>query len=301
MHLNDAIGKCAGLSYICYHHEQACAMAAEGYARVSGHPGRRVNVTAGPGGINALNGVFGAFTDSIPMLVISGQAKRETCFSTYDLPGLRQLGDQEVDIIPMARASRNTPCKCASRRPSATTWKAPDLTPWPAGPVLARYSGRRAGGYDRRGLRALRPGGRAAGSTPAAACAIAGSGSSGSARPAARHLWPAAVCVSPGRSTVFSEVAARLGIPVATAWSTTSSPHDRPLFCGRPGTVGDRAGNFAVQNADVSDPRLAPQHPAGQLQLETFRPRRIQDPGRHRSGRAAQADCCNRPADRGRC
>ena len=102
MHLNDAIGRCSELSYVCCHHEQACAMAAEGYARITNRPAV-VHVTGGPGGINALNGVFGAFTDSIPMLIISGQAKRETCLSSYELSGLRQLGDQEVEIIPMVQ------------------------------------------------------------------------------------------------------------------------------------------------------------------------------------------------------
>src|SRR5690606_37163388 len=77
-------------------------MAAEAYARVSGKVGV-VSVTTGPGGINALNGVFGAFTDSIPMLIISGQVKRETCMSHYNFPNLRQLGDQEVDIIRMVQ------------------------------------------------------------------------------------------------------------------------------------------------------------------------------------------------------
>jgi len=78
MHLNDSIGKCQRLSFICNHHEQACAIAAEGYARATGGIGV-ANVTSGPGGINALNGVFGAWTDSIPMLILSGQVKRETC------------------------------------------------------------------------------------------------------------------------------------------------------------------------------------------------------------------------------
>src|SRR5579862_9595329 len=100
MHLNDSIGKEPRIEYVCNHHEQASAMAAEGYARISGQTGV-VNVTTGPGGINALNGVFGAWTDSVPMLIISGQVKRETCMGTYDLPALRQLGDQEVDIIRM--------------------------------------------------------------------------------------------------------------------------------------------------------------------------------------------------------
>src|SRR6201997_959000 len=101
MHLNDSIGT-SGLGYICTHHEQAAAMAAEGYARITGKPGV-LNVTTGPGSINALNGVFGAWTDSIPMLILSGQVKRETSMATYGLTNMRQLGDQEVDIIRMVR------------------------------------------------------------------------------------------------------------------------------------------------------------------------------------------------------
>src|SRR5579875_343595 len=102
MHLNDSIGGESRIRYVCNHHEQAASMAAECYARVSGRVGV-LNVTTGPGGINALNGVFGAWTDSIPMLVVSGQVKRETCLATYNLPQLRQLGDQEADIVSMVK------------------------------------------------------------------------------------------------------------------------------------------------------------------------------------------------------
>src|ERR1043166_569478 len=102
MHLNDSIGRESRIRYICNHHEQASAMAAECYARISGRPGV-INVTTGPGGINALNGVFGAWTDSVPMLVLSGQVKRETCITSYQIPGLRQIGDQEADIISIAK------------------------------------------------------------------------------------------------------------------------------------------------------------------------------------------------------
>ena len=72
MFLNHALASHPGLHCTFMHHEQACAMAAEGYARISGKPAV-VNVTTGPGGINSLNGVYGAFTDSVPMLVLSGQ------------------------------------------------------------------------------------------------------------------------------------------------------------------------------------------------------------------------------------
>ena len=75
-------------------------MAAESYFRLSGKLAA-VNVTTGPGGINALNGVFGAYTDSLGMMVISGQVKFETTLKSTSVP-LRQLGDQEVDIVRMA-------------------------------------------------------------------------------------------------------------------------------------------------------------------------------------------------------
>ncbi len=100
MHLNDAIGRHPALEPVFCHHEQACAMAAESYGRLSNRLAA-VNVTTGPGGLNALNGVFGAYTDSIGMVVVSGQVKRETTIASTDHP-LRQLGDQEVDITAVA-------------------------------------------------------------------------------------------------------------------------------------------------------------------------------------------------------
>ena len=100
MHLNDSFGKY--IPYTCNHHEQACAIAAEGYARVNQELAV-VNVTTGPGGLNCLNGVFGQWTDSVPVLYISGQVKASTTISSCpDIP-LRQLGDQEVDIISVVK------------------------------------------------------------------------------------------------------------------------------------------------------------------------------------------------------
>ena len=100
MHLNDSIGRQGGLPFICTHHEQGATIAAEGYARISGKPGV-VCVTSGPGGTNAITGVLGCWTDSIPLLVLSGQVKRETCLATYPGSRLRQLGDQELNIVPI--------------------------------------------------------------------------------------------------------------------------------------------------------------------------------------------------------
>ncbi len=102
MHLNDAFGVAFGQDVHYLHNEQSCSMAAEAYSRLTGVP-CIVNVTAGPGSINALNGVFGAYVDSVPMVVVSGQAKRETLVRNSGLKNLRQLGDQEVDIVSMGK------------------------------------------------------------------------------------------------------------------------------------------------------------------------------------------------------
>ncbi len=100
MHLNDSFGKY--LNYICNHNEQATAMSAEGYARVKGGLSV-VNVTTGPGGINCLNGVFGQWTDSVPTLYISGQVKFETTIYHNPKAKTRQIGDQEADIVRIVK------------------------------------------------------------------------------------------------------------------------------------------------------------------------------------------------------
>ena len=102
MHLIDALGKNNDLQYVCNHHEQACAMAAEGYARISNKIGIAY-VTTGPGGTNAITGVMGAWVDSIPMMIISGQVKFETTIASQPELNLRQLGDQEINIVDIVR------------------------------------------------------------------------------------------------------------------------------------------------------------------------------------------------------
>jgi len=102
MHLINAVGKHAKLNYICNHHEQACTIAAEGYARLSNKIGVAY-VTTGPGGTNAISGVYGAWVDSIPTLTISGQVKLETTIASEPNLSLRQLGDQEINIIDLVK------------------------------------------------------------------------------------------------------------------------------------------------------------------------------------------------------
>lgn len=102
MHLNDSFGKSEKIRCVFNHHEQACAIAAEGYARQK-QKMAVVNVTTGPGGLNTLNGVFGQWTDSVPVLYISGQVRYDTTIMSCPQLGLRQLGDQEVDIISVVK------------------------------------------------------------------------------------------------------------------------------------------------------------------------------------------------------
>ena len=104
MHLNHSFGHHEKIKCLYNHHEQAAAMAAEGYARVKGKPAVCC-VTSGPGATNAITGVVGAYQDSIPMLVISGQVKTSLSLPAAREAGvsLRTIGGQEFDIVPVAR------------------------------------------------------------------------------------------------------------------------------------------------------------------------------------------------------
>jgi acetolactate synthase-1/2/3 large subunit len=97
MHLNDSLGKCDRLEFVCNLHEQASAIAAEAYAKVTGGLGV-AQVTTGPGATNAVTGVVGAWQDSTPCLFVSGQVKRADMKGDT---GVRQMGVQEVDIVSM--------------------------------------------------------------------------------------------------------------------------------------------------------------------------------------------------------
>ncbi|MBI4225973.1 thiamine pyrophosphate-binding protein [Candidatus Roizmanbacteria bacterium] len=99
IHLIDSVGKAKKIKFVCNHHEQACAIAAEGYARITGKIGTCI-VTTGPGATNAVTGVMGAWLDSVPMLIISGQIRRETIGAGKRL---RQLGDQEINIVDIVK------------------------------------------------------------------------------------------------------------------------------------------------------------------------------------------------------
>jgi len=252
MHLNDSIGA-SGLAWICTHHEQAAAMAAEGYARIAGTPGL-LNVTSGPGGINALNGVFGAWTDSIPMLILSGQVKRETCMSTYGLTDLRQLGDQEVDIVRMV--SGITKYAVQISEPESIAWHlerawylAQNGRPGPCWldiPVDVQSAA-----IDPEGLRHYNPSEDALVFDPAAVAAQVAEVVSRIREGKRPVVFAGSGVRLSGSLAEFERVIRALHIPVVTAWTHDLIASDDPLFCGRPGTIGERAGNFTVQNSDV--------------------------------------------------
>ena len=262
MHLNDALGRETRIRYVCNLHEQACAMAAEGYARQSGMPSV-INVTTGPGGTNALTGVMGAWLDSVPMIVISGQIKRATMITSCPNLKLRQLGDQEYNIVdaarPMTKMAKTVMSVeevpevmaeawelCQSGRPGPVWIDVPldiqaaeiDWPDWPNWPNTVRPSNLEGtSNLDK----VLRP---AQSQIDEIAALL---------RKAKR---PALIVGSGVRNAhaeqLFLEVAESLNVPILTSISGIDLiPSDHPLFFGRPGILGERPANFIMQNSDL--------------------------------------------------
>lgn len=254
MHLNDALGRERRIAYVCNHHEQASAMAAEGYARVTGSPGI-VSVTSGPGGVNALNGAFGAFTDSIPMLVISGQMKRQTLLQTHGLLGrLRQLGDQEVDIVGMVQRITKSAVlltdpervRCEFERAwhlCQTGRPGPCWIDIPVDVQAADIDPDTLDGYLPEPVPGLVPLHELRGMAETVLAKIAA---------AERPVILAGTGVRiAGATDLFRRVVSKLRIPVATAWTHDVIETADPCACGKAGSIGDRPGNFTVQNSDL--------------------------------------------------
>ncbi|MCR5762983.1 MAG: thiamine pyrophosphate-binding protein [Treponema sp.] len=253
MHLNDAFGHHKKLHCTYNHHEQACAIAAEGYARYSGRIAA-VCVTSGPGGTNAITGVMGGWLDSIPMFVISGQVKFSTTIRSTHVP-LRQLGDQEFNIVDTVKTM--TKFAVMVQNPNDIAYlleKALFLAlhgrPGPVwldiplnvqGSVIETDSLRHYdSSEDSRDLpmvfskdmadeillkinKAKRP------------VIFAGEG----------------IRIG-GAQKELLQLVRKLKIPVVTAWNAHDLiPDDNECFSGRPGTVGTRGGNFVVQYSDL--------------------------------------------------
>ncbi len=250
MFLNDALSHHDGITPIFFHHEQAAAMAAEGYARIAGKA-VVLNVTTGPGGINALNGVYGAWTDSIPMIVISGQVKRATCLATTPVPGLRQLGDQENEIVPMVRGI--TKYAAVVERPDDIAWHLDQalhlMNTGRPGPVwLDIPIDAQSAPIDPSTLRRFVVDTDSIDSPSADEIAEIISRLRTANRPV---ILAGSGIRAANAMKEFEALTQQLGIPVTTAWTHDLIATDDPLYCGRPGTIGTRAGNFTVQNADL--------------------------------------------------
>ncbi|HVJ94462.1 MAG TPA: thiamine pyrophosphate-binding protein [Labilithrix sp.] len=253
MHLNDAFGRAEGMRYVACHHEQACAIAAEGYARVSGRMAA-VNVTTGPGGTNAITGVWGAYVDSVPMIVVSGQVKFETVVRSTDLP-LRQLGDQEVDITKMVASC--TKYAVMVTDPQSIRYELERAlhvaTAGRPGPVWLDIPRHVPGALlDPASLEGYDPAKDATESPKTDVAARAHDVMERLARAERPVILVGQGVRASGSLERFLRFAERVGIPVATSFNALDVMwDDHPLFVGRQGTIGDRAGNFAVQNADL--------------------------------------------------
>jgi acetolactate synthase-1/2/3 large subunit len=255
MHLNDSLGKQPGLEVVFNHHEQASAMAAESYARLTNQI-PVVNVTTGPGGINTLNGVFGAWTDSIPMLVISGQVRYDTTIAGVHLPKLRQMGDQECDIVRMVEGITKYAVMVAD--PSEIKYhlqKALYLAKYGRpGPVWLDIPMNVQGAMiDENNLREFYPEQEAdlesVPEIPVGVVETILKKISIAERPVI--LAGSGVRLS-GAHEAFLKLLEQIKVPVVSAWNAHDVlPNAHPCYSGRPGSVGDRAGNFAVQNADL--------------------------------------------------
>jgi acetolactate synthase I/II/III large subunit len=253
MHLNDAIGKNKDLEYVCNHHEQACAIAVEGYARTTGNLGVAI-VTSGPGGTNTMTGVLGLWLDSIPGMFISGQIKYSTTVESTGLP-LRQLGDQEANIVAIVQSI--TKYAVMVRDPNSIRYhfeKALYLARnGRPGPVwldipldvqaamieedeLLPYSQAEDRIYFDPEL------------IKAQATSIIER-----LRAAERPVFLAGNGIRlAGAMDLFHEVIDLLGVPVQTGMGGNDVIYsDHPLFFGRPSVTGDRSSNFIIQNADV--------------------------------------------------
>jgi len=249
MHLVDSVGRNKDLNYVCNLHEQACAIAAEAYGQYTGNLGVAL-VTTGPGGTNAITGVAGAWLDSTPMLIISGQVKRPDLAGNT---GVRQMGFQEIDIVDIVRPVTKY----------AVTVMEPDSIRYHLEKAvhLARH-GRpgpvwvdipldvQAAEIDEHALRAFDG---------------ANAPQSGDAELSGKVLAAIELLDKAQRPVIlagngirlanaqedFLRMIERLGIPVLTTWKAIDFiPDDHPLYAGRPGAVGQRGANFTQQNSD---------------------------------------------------
>ena len=257
MHLNDALGHHEKLKVTYNHHEQACAIAAEAYARLNNQIAA-LCVTTGPGGTNALTGVLGGWLDSIPMFVISGQVRYDTTARyalQYTEEPLRAMGDQEYDIVksvtPMTKYAVMIEDPYQIRYALEKGWHL--ATTGRPGPIWIDIPVNFQGmyietgdlvGYDQYEDDKYLPPKVETNTVEEVLNKI-----KGAKRPV---LYAGYGIRLSGGYNLFRQVIDKLNIPVVTYWNAIDLIEDEnDLYCGRAGNMGDRAGNFAIQNADL--------------------------------------------------
>ncbi len=251
MHLNNALALNENINKYFNHHEQACSMAADAYARISGKM-PLVCVTSGPGGTNAITGVLGAWQDSLPMLVISGQVRYATTAESIGLKNLRYRGIQEFDIINSVK--NMTKYSVMIKDPLAIKSELQKA-------INIAMSGRRGPVWidiplDVQSAKVnedeLYP---VEDNHVVLPCAT---------KDELNKMWnlikdAKRPCLLPGNGVVnsgnteqFRAFAKKTGIPViASCIAADVMFYDDPLFFGMSGSIGPRPGNFILQNADV--------------------------------------------------
>lgn len=249
MHLVDAVGKHPSITTVACLHEQACTIAAEAYSRINENMGVAV-VTTGPGATNAITGVAGAWIESVPMMVISGQVKRS---DMLDGSPLRQKGVQEVDIVNIVKSV--TKYAVTIRQPEdirreleKAVYLAKDGR---QGPVWidvpldiqgAPIDPSTLSGFEYASEETVTS---VYQETLAQICTLL--------KNAKRPLVLAGHGIRlAGAAKAFRDLVEKLGVPVVTTWNALDLlPYNHSLLVGRPGVVALRAPNFAVQNCDL--------------------------------------------------
>lgn len=253
MHLNDSFGHHPRLKCFYNHHEQASAMAAESYARVNNKMAL-LCVTTGPGGTNAITGVVGGWLDSIPMIVISGQVRYDTTARSTGLP-LRSMGDQEFDITKAVGCmTKYSEMVIDPNRIKYCLEKALFLaTNGRPGPCWLDIPLNVQGAYiETEDLKEFDPS-KEENDIPPEIDEKTIEKIIEKIRSSERPVFYAGNGIRlAGAHEIFLKVIKKLNIPVVTNWNSIDLIwDDNPLYVGRGGNMGDRAGNFAVQNSDL--------------------------------------------------
>ncbi len=248
MYLLDSVGRNSAIRYYCNYHEQACAIAAEGYARVRNGVGACL-VTTGPGAANAISALPAAWVDSVPLLVISGQVKREL-IADYDR--IRQIGPQEANTVGMAKPV--TKYAKSVHDPESIRYEL-EYAYWQAtsgrpGPVLLEIP------VDVQGMQI--DAAKLKGYTPSEdsnARATLSANVAGVLAEIRKSKRPILICGNgvhrAKAQQVLRELLDQMRIPISVPLTAKDViEEDHPMNMGVFGTAGQRRANFAVQNSD---------------------------------------------------